>query len=86
MPTLIKPYERKVYQKGRGGISPRLQLEALARFGPDVLQRWQERQDAIAARVRARVETERANAVSRGVHVVVDETRPDEYTRVTERD
>jgi hypothetical protein len=55
MPTLTKPYERKVYQKAAGGMSPRLQLQLSYPFGPAVVRRWHQHQEEIADRLRARI-------------------------------
>ena len=80
MSDLIRPRNYVVVQKAPGGMSPRLQLLLLRRFGPEGLQQQQQRQVERDERVRARVYAERAWAVSLGVQVVVDETRPDHYT------
>lgn len=85
MPALIRPYVRKVYQKGPEGLPPRLRLSVLERFGPDALRQWEERQEEISDGVRARVEAERAEAVARGVQVVVDETKLDQYFQIKVR-
>jgi hypothetical protein len=78
--TLIPASNYRVVQKGRGGMAPRLQLQLAARFSLAAIERYQQRQRDEAEGVRARVYAVREAAVARGVQVVVDETRPDEYT------
>ncbi len=77
-PHLIKPYDSKVYQKGLGGLAPRLQLQ----LGPRRVEELRLRSEAHARRVGNRVAAVRAEAAARGVHVVVDDTRPDTYSIV----
>jgi hypothetical protein len=74
----VKPYETKVFQKGLGGLDTRLQM----RLGLDRVAELNLQREAWADRIYNRVAAERAEAAARGVHVVVDETRPDRYIRV----
>jgi hypothetical protein len=80
MSDLIRPHNYRVVQKPPGGLSPRLQLQLVERFGPEGLERARLQQRENADRVRARVNAERAEAVARGVQVVVDETRSDHFS------
>ena len=78
MVHLITSTQSVVIQKARGGIAPRRQLL----LGPQIiaeLQRHMEEEDCIVYR---RVTAERAEAVTRGVQLVVDETRPDHYMEI----
>jgi hypothetical protein len=78
LPHEIKPYESKVYQKGLGGLAPRLQLQ----LGPRSVEELRLRREAHEWRVGNRVAAVRAEAAAQGVHVVVDDTRPDTYSIV----
>ncbi len=75
MANHIPVYYIVVIQKARGGISPRRQLMLGPRRAEE-LRHWRELSDN---RCYARVMGERAEAVARGVQVVVDETLPDNY-------
>jgi hypothetical protein len=74
----IKAYETKIFQKTLGGLDTHLQMRlGLARVAELNLQR-----EAWADRIYNRVAAKRAEAAARGVHVVVDDTRPDAYIKV----
>jgi hypothetical protein len=74
----IKAYETKIFQKCLGGLDTRLQL----RLGRERVKELRIQREAWADRIYNRVAAERAEAAARGVHVVVDDTRPDSYIKV----
>ena len=76
----IKAYDIKVFQKGQGGLAPRLELM----MGRERAGELRAQRAASAQRVYDRVQAERAEAeaAARGVHVVVDDTKPDSYVMV----
>jgi hypothetical protein len=74
----IHPVDIQVVQKAPGGISPRFRQE----FGLQMAQEYRRRLEEEHARVYNRVAAERAEAVARGVSVVVDDTRPDHYQEI----
>jgi hypothetical protein len=63
-------------------LSPLLQLQLVRQFGPDGPRQEEQRRVRSSEHMRDIVNNERAQAVARGVHVVVDETRPAHYTLV----
>ena len=73
-----KAYNLKVYQKGEGGLAPRLEL----RMGSESAGELRAQRAASAQHVYTRVQAERAEAAARGVQVVVDDTKPDSYVKV----
>jgi hypothetical protein len=74
----IRAYDIKVFQKGHGGLAPRLELM----MGRERAGELRAQRAASAQRVYNRVQAERAEAAARGVHVVVDDTKPDSYVKV----
>jgi hypothetical protein len=81
MVHLIKLFENVVYQKAEGGIAPLLQL----RLTQEELENHERVREMERAAIRARVNGERADAMERGVHVVVDDRRPDNFVEVKVR-
>ncbi len=77
----IRAHNYRVVQRARGGIAPWMQLMIGARYGRAVLEAIHQQNIDRDDACRAVVDAERAAAVARGVHVVVDETRPDNYTQ-----
>ena len=74
-PNRIAPFEVQVVQAALPDIDPRVQLQvSLQRLAEHRLER-----EAWAQRVHDQVDRERAEAVARGVQVVVDDTLPDSY-------
>ena len=77
-PNIIQPFDHFVVQKALGGIPPQIQLQ----LSPQRLREYQLEREAWAQRIYNHVARERAEATARGVHVVVDETRPDRYVKI----
>ena len=73
-----RSYERKVYQRAAGGMSPRLWLM----LSPEEREEEEARRRRASAHACARVHAERDEACRRGVNVVIDETRPDHFIEV----
>jgi hypothetical protein len=71
-----------VIQKQQGGIAPRLQLQ----LGPDGTNELFRRIEAANNLVYERVEAERADATTRGVQVVLDDTKPDHFLELRRPD
>jgi hypothetical protein len=78
MANLIPVHHLVVIQKAPGGMSPRLQLM----LGPERVEELRQREEVADRRVYARVTAERAEAVSRRVQVVVDDTKPEHYQKI----
>ena len=76
--VLIPPVNRMTFQKGVGGVNPRLWMRM------NLAQRnaYEARQLRATAHARNRVMREREAARARGVNIILDETRADHYVRV----
>jgi hypothetical protein len=79
MADRVCPRNVRVIQKSQGGLSPRMQIQQMIDLGPEEVQRRRENRDIAAWYTRTLVMRERAEAESRGVTVMVNETRPDHY-------
>jgi hypothetical protein len=72
----------RIKQVIRVRMTPSGEARVLRESGPQLLERMrilQQRRNAIEAQAQERVESERAEAVANGVHVVVDETMPQTF-------
>ena len=76
--VLIPPVNRMTFQKGVGGVNPRLWM----RMSLAQRNAYEARQLRATARARHRVMREREAARGRGVNIIIDETRADHYVRV----
>jgi hypothetical protein len=75
---LIQPHDSMVVQKALGGLAPRIQLQ----LGQERVAELRLEREAWAQTVYNDVARERAEAATRGVQVVLDDTRPDSYVEV----
>ena len=67
-----------VIQKARGGVAPRRQLLV----GPQIIAELQRHMEEEARSVYRRLTAASAEAITRHVELVVDETRPDHYMEI----
>lgn len=80
MPDIVQVDNHRIKQMDPVRLTPSVVERILRENGPEYLrlQQWLERRRLrIEGDARERVESERAEAVEQGVHVVVDETLPE---------
>jgi hypothetical protein len=82
-PNLVQPENRVVVQKARGAFAPHLQIMMGGAAGVEALM---QRLEAYDIRVCNRVAAERAEAATRGVHVVYEDTREETFTEIVNSD
>ena len=78
MSHYIAPTNRVVVQKARGGLPPRLQLQLGPRRIAQLMQRMEESSTLVGNRVAA----ERAEAATRGIQVVLEDTREERFEEI----
>jgi hypothetical protein len=78
MSHYIAPTNRVVVQKARGGLPPRLQLQ----LGPQRIAQLMQRMEESSTLVGNRVAAERAEAATRGIQVVLEDTREERFEEI----
>jgi hypothetical protein len=81
-PHIVRANNYRVVQKAPGGLPPLMQLQMLRDIGPQAIEEELSRRRVIADWSREKVQAERVAAIARGVHVVLEDSRPDFYTIV----
>jgi hypothetical protein len=74
----IEPHNRVVVQKTLGGLPPRLQLQ----LGPRRVAQLMQREEDASNLVGNRVAAERAEAATRGVPVVYEDTKVERFVEI----
>jgi hypothetical protein len=78
MSHYIAPNNCVVVQKAQGGLPPRLQLQ----LGPQRIAQLMQRMEESSTLVGNRVAAERAEAATRGIQVVLEDTREERFEEI----